>query len=199
MTYPDRQEEKKALRRQARAARAALDPGWRAEASRRMHEHLLRIDPVREAETISLFVSVGAEVDTHPLIHAFLAAHKRVAVPCVLHAQRRLELRVIESFPDGFQARDFGILEPEPLHHPEVVGIADVDVILVPGLLFNPGNGIRLGYGGGYYDRLLAEEHQALAIALGFSTQLVAELPVEPWDRPVDAICTDAGWHPIRI
>ena len=81
--------------------------------------------------------------------------------------------------------------------HPEVVDIEQVDVVLTPGLLFTR-QGNRLGYGGGYYDQLLVSRPRLRTIGLAFSSQLVPNLPLEPWDRSLDAICTESEWIDIR-
>ena len=189
--------EKAALRQQARAGRRELEAAWRAEASATIAQTLLASDEVAHAQTISLYVSFGTEVQTHWLIGQLLAMHKDVVLPVVLHGQHRLELRVATAFPQGFKKGDFGILEPQPQYHPQVVEVDALDLILVPGLLFCR-HGYRIGYGGGYYDRLLAEAHHAPAIGLAFSPQVTHALPADPWDRPVDKICTEKGLLTVR-
>jgi 5-formyltetrahydrofolate cyclo-ligase len=73
-----------------------------------------------------------------------------------------------------------------------------VDLVITPGLAFDR-RGHRLGYGGGHYDRYFARlQRSALRVGVGFSIQLVDELPTEPSDRPVDLVVTDAGVHDHR-
>ena len=84
----------------------------------------------------------------------------------------------------------FGILEPAPSL--PVVAPADLDVLLVPGLAFDP-TGNRLGHGAGYYDRVLAGP-RGLTIGVAWSSQVVPEVPTDPWDQPVDALLTERGW-----
>ena len=68
------------------------------------------------------------------------------------------------------------------------------DLFIVPALAYDR-SGNRLGYGGGYYDRFLARaaEGHAVIIGLAFSFQILEHLPAEPWDRPVQALCTERG------
>ncbi len=146
---------------------------------------------------ISTYASIHHEVETHSLIREFLAQHKRVALPCVIHKPHSLELRVINSFPAGCSHKDYGILEPDPRVHPEVIDVEQVDILLAPGLLFTR-NGYRLGYGGGYYDGLLVSRPRLITIGLAFSTQIVDDFPRDPWDRPLDAVCTDTEWIDAR-
>ena len=70
-----------------------------------------------------------------------------------------------------------------------------VDVVVVPGLAFTA-DGHRLGQGGGWYDRFLVRvPERVLVVGVGFAEQLVAELPIEPHDVPLDAIITEVGVH----
>lgn len=190
------------LRREGRAKRKALDPEFRQCASeaitRRVLHHLDMAPEHDPIETIFLFASFGDEVHTHELIKALLARRKRVALPYIIHSIHRLELRLIDAFPEGHRKTDYGILEPEPLAHPEVIEELDeVDLILVPGVVFDR-HGNRIGYGGGYYDRLLADAHHAPAMGLAFEAQLIERFEPDPWDRPVDLIATEEQMHKIH-
>lgn len=88
----------------------------------------------------------------------------------------------------------FGIREPladAPSCSPE-----QVDLILVPAVACDS-RGYRLGYGGGFYDRLF-EQHQWRSIpkaGIVFEEMIVSEVPIDPWDVPLDGVCTDYGWH----
>ncbi len=86
------------------------------------------------------------------------------------------------------------VVAPEPSPSaPHPAGHATVDVVLVPGVAFTPG-GLRLGQGGGWYDRFLAQRRRgALAVGVCFEPQLVGELPVEAHDVVLDLVVTDAG------
>jgi 5-formyltetrahydrofolate cyclo-ligase len=184
---------KAAMRREAMARRKALDPVWRAEASAAITRRVLELPEIGSAGTVALYASFGHEIDTHPLIHELIRRKGSVALPCALRGPTRLEFRRIRAFPEGCLSGYQGILEPNMQSCPEIVEIDRMDVILVPGLLFDR-RGYRVGYGGGYYDLLLAQPHAAHAIGLAFSPLLVDEpLPTGPWDRPVDAICTETG------
>jgi len=86
----------------------------------------------------------------------------------------------------------YGIREPA-----EVAAICPpeaVDVLLVPAVACDA-RGVRLGYGGGFYDRLLSrpEWQQVMAIGVAFEFACVPELPADPWDRPLAGVCTEAG------
>jgi 5-formyltetrahydrofolate cyclo-ligase len=90
------------------------------------------------------------------------------------------------------QSGAFGILEPAA-DWPQLV-VSEVDLILVPCLGCDRA-GYRLGYGGGFYDRLLADPDwaQIPTIGITFSPMWVETLPIDLWDRPLDRICTELG------
>ncbi|NJK41804.1 MAG: 5-formyltetrahydrofolate cyclo-ligase, partial [Acaryochloridaceae cyanobacterium SU_2_1] len=94
---------------------------------------------------------------------------------------------------DRLQPGSYGILEP----HPDwpILKARDVDLILVPALACDR-QGFRLGYGGGYYDRLLANPAWAAipTIGLVFASALLTQLPRDPWDRPLQNVCTEVGF-----
>ena len=88
---------------------------------------------------------------------------------------------------DALERGAFGIPEPDP----GAPVITRPDVVLVPFLAADP-RGYRVGYGKGFYDRLLPELGDALRVAAGFDFQLVPEVPSAPFDVPVDVVVTDA-------
>lgn len=182
--------DKRELRRWACRRRAALSAVWRAQAAAAAAKNAIKLVEERGGKTIALFASFGDEIDTHPLILEFMKRNIRVALPRVVRGEKRIELRPVDRFPEGFKSGSYGILEPDPAIHTRVLGPAEFDTIFVPGLLFTR-SGWRLGYGGGYYDRLLNEEHSALTAGFCFSTQLVENLPHDEHDRPVDTVVTE--------
>ena len=104
----------------------------------------------------------------------------------------------MREFPAGLVPGSFGILEPDPRAHPEVVALEEIDLAFVPGLGFDPA-GRRLGYGHGYFDRSLAAMTNATKLGLAFSYQIVGRLPEEPHDQRVQAIVTEFGFHPLVL
>jgi 5-formyltetrahydrofolate cyclo-ligase len=88
----------------------------------------------------------------------------------------------------------WGLREPDP-SRATLIGLAEIDLLLVPGVAFT-GAGARLGRGGGYYDRLLVDP-RLLAPRFGvcFDLQIVTSLPTEPHDQPVDRVVTESGFR----
>lgn len=117
------------------------------------------------------------------------------AAPRILHTEEGMELRKVEALSNWIPGK-WGVPEPDPLQTSLMDGTASLDVVLVPGIAFNEMGG-RLGYGGGYYDRLYAGKHgkvdgQTLWIGFAFSNQVIEErLPMEPHDLRLDGLATD--------
>jgi 5-formyltetrahydrofolate cyclo-ligase len=180
-----RQRAKQALRKQMRTVRAALPRAACDARSERITERVLALDELNAAGTVLCFASIGNEVNTRPLINAWLGDGKRVALPRVVGDD--LELHRIEPstelVPGVFSV-------PEPPEDAPRLPPEEVDFALVPALALDP-RGYRIGYGGGYYDRLLPRLSQARSCAVVFDFQLIAEVPELPFDVAVDLVVTD--------
>jgi len=111
-----------------------------------------------------------------------------VLLPRVEPDREELTLRVVAE-GDLLEPGDFGV--PEPRADSPVLAPHDVDLVLVPGLAFDE-RGHRIGYGAGFYDRLLPLLGRALTVGIAFDFQLVAEIPDTPGDAPVALLVTDA-------
>lgn len=184
------EKERKALRAGILARRLALDPGEVARLSERIRVHLVGMAPYRECRTLLGYVSFRQEVDTLPLLREALEGGKRLVLPRVNRRERTLELYRVTDLVDlqpGYQ----GILEPDPRRCSRV-DPDEIELVLVPGVAFDR-RGYRLGYGGGYYDRLLTDIPRALKAGLAFSLQVVEFLPIFPHDQPVDLLVTEEG------
>ncbi|OGJ43912.1 5-formyltetrahydrofolate cyclo-ligase [Candidatus Peregrinibacteria bacterium RIFCSPLOWO2_02_FULL_48_14] len=177
---------KQALRQEMREKRKALSPASYAKKSGEIHKQLENLKEWQSARTVLLYVSNEAEVDTHALLHDALEKNRRVFVPKTVGENLVIcPLREWEDLKPG----NFGILEPCEIveeAHPE-----SMDLILVPGLAFDR-RGHRLGYGKGFYDKLL-KNTRGFKVGLAFSEQVVEELPTEAHDVPLDLIITDSA------
>jgi len=130
----------------------------------------------------------GKEVALSKAIGKSFVEGKKVYLPKTWLKERRLTFHRVYSFSDLVPG-PFGLLEPNPKN--EETDLGSLDVMFVPGLAFDV-KGYRLGYGGGFYDRMLRET-SALKVGVCYSFQLVESLPVEPHDVPVDLILTEDG------
>ena len=179
--------EKASLRREAIAARDRLSPELRDRWSAAIRERLVSLACWSHAEVIGLYAAIRGEVGLLPLIEMARASAKRVVFPRVNQAERMLEFFEIESASE-LAPGAFGVPEPPDNRSRHVVA-AEIELLLVPGLAFDPG-GRRLGFGGGFYDRLL--DANALAtIGLAFDFQIRPVLPEAPHDRGVEMVLTE--------
>lgn len=163
----------------------------RDERSLRISERLQSLDRWGDAERIAFYIDIRTEVVTRQLLRKTLRDRGRVIVPYC--SQEQLLLASIESW-DELAPGAFGVLEPKlwvqksPVRH---IAPADVELVLVPGVAFDFRGG-RLGYGKGYYDRLLTcLPSNCLRIGLAFECQLIERIPVEAHDEPMDLVVTE--------
>lgn len=176
------------LRAALRAQREALSAEDAAAHGAAIARLALRLPPVVDAGTLCCYLSIGREAPTREIITHALLAGKRVALPRTVIAERRLALHVIDDL-QYLVPGPYDIPEP-PADNPEI-DPATVDVFLVPGLAFDAHGG-RLGYGGGFYDRLLATA-TGWRIALAYAAQLIPRVPMGALDLSVDRVVTEHG------
>lgn len=159
-------------------------------AARALAGHLLALPDVRRAATVAAYVSVGGEPGTGPLLDGLRAAGKRVILPVVL-PDLDLDWGVYDG-PDDLVPARRGLLEPAgPRLGPDAIGTADA--VLVPGLAVSPA-GVRLGRGGGCYDRALGRVPVGtFTCVLLYDGEVGLDVPVEPHDRPVLFAVTPSG------
>ncbi|MEW9519313.1 5-formyltetrahydrofolate cyclo-ligase [Streptomyces tubercidicus] len=157
------------------------------------------VSPRPEAPpTVAAYVSIGGEPSTRALLDLLRAEGVRVLLP-VLLADNDLDWALYEG-ADGLVRAGRGLLEPDGQRlGPEAV--TEADVVLLPGLAVDRG-GLRLGRGGGSYDRVLARLARAGAraslVVLLYDAEVLAEVPAEPHDRHVHAAVTPSGVHRFR-
>lgn len=181
-------EDQQRLRMAARAARARLSPGERktaADAAARLALGVL--SPA--ALMVAVFWSIGDEMDTGPLIAGLAQTGRSCCLPVVVSKGMALRFRTYTP-GDRLEACAFGV--PAPLATEPYV---EPDVLIVPLATFDRAGG-RIGYGGGFYDRTLAQlraKGPVRAFGYAFSVQEVAHIPLGPHDERLDAIITERG------
>lgn len=184
----ERGRQKKEIRQEMKRRLSALSPEEKGRATRALERRLEGLACYFYARRVMCYVGVGFEIDTTPLLTRALAAGKEVFVPRCLVAEGRLLVSALHDLGE-LDRGYFGLLEPKP-EYIRPFDPAKLDVIIVPGLAFDL-NGYRVGQGGGYYDRLLAEiGPQTVLLALAFDFQVYKQLPVESHDCPVHRIIT---------
>ncbi|ANU23484.1 5-formyltetrahydrofolate cyclo-ligase [Planococcus donghaensis] len=152
-------------------------------------------DPVfLSATTIGLTISAFPEVDTIALIEKSWAAGKQVAVPKCFSASRTMDFRIIEHFE---QLETVYMKLKEPIVTTTTyINPDQIDLLIVPGIVFSK-KGFRIGFGGGYYDRFLAN-YSGETRSLAFDCQIAEEIPVEAHDLPVNGIYTESGFIDLK-
>jgi 5-formyltetrahydrofolate cyclo-ligase len=165
-------------------------------------EFMASYQPWRDAETVLLFLSAPGEIETTPLLDLAFHQGKKVFLPKVEGEIARF-FRIASA--DGpWQTGAFDIREPL-IENPDLCeefpprnGLSggNTVVLVTPGMAFDR-QGNRMGHGKGYYDRFFAELDDLgvsyVRVALCLEEQIVPEVPVESWDKKMDAICTGAG------
>ena len=175
---------KRAVRRAIIARRDAIPPRERRQDGERVVERFLTLEEVAAARTVAAFWSFGSEVPTEPLLGALHARGIRVALPRIVG-----EDLALRSWAPGdpMAPTSFGAMEPVD---GEQVDPREVDVVGTPAVAFDL-DGRRVGYGGGYYDRLFASTGEALRVGIAFDLQVVdGPLPHGHFDRGVHVIVT---------
>ena len=174
--------EKAALRRRLLADRARLSPDQRAAAARALRDAVLELPQVQMAGTIAAYYSLSSEPDTHALVYALWKRGGYVLLP-LLRPDADLDWASYEG-PDSLRPGPRGLAEPgEPPRGMDAV--ARADLVLVPALAVDRG-GVRLGRGGGSYDRALARVAPGIpTIALLYDGELLDEVPADDHDQRV--------------
>ncbi|MFE2140978.1 5-formyltetrahydrofolate cyclo-ligase [Streptomyces sp. NPDC059456] len=194
---PPNPSEKALLRRELLAARRALSPESLRTSALALSRSALELPELADAQTVAAYVSVGSEPGTRDLLDALRAAGKRVLLPLLL-PDNDLDWAGYEgpgSLAEAAHPGRMRLLEPAGARlGPDAV--TGADAVLLPGLAVD-GRGMRLGRGGGSYDRVLARlaragAHPALVVLL-YDEEVVARVPAEPHDHPVQAVATPSG------
>jgi 5-formyltetrahydrofolate cyclo-ligase len=185
--------DKTMARRELLTARSLLSGEEAREAEAALALRALGLPELADARTVAAYVSVGREPGTRALLDALRARGVRVLLP-VLRADDDLDWAVYEG-PGHLVPAKRGLLEPDG-ERLGVDAVLDAEAVLLPGLAVD-GRGMRLGRGGGSYDRVLgrleaAGATPALAVLL-YDHEVVERVPEEPHDRPVRAVVTPAG------
>jgi 5-formyltetrahydrofolate cyclo-ligase len=181
---------KRAIRERVLATRDALPARQREAASEKIVERLIALPSFLAARTIFVTIPFRNEWDSRLLAERALTLGKTLASPRVNLQSRMLSLHRVCDLSIDLAPGYRGI--PEPTTLCPAVAIDEIEWLLVPGVAFDV-HGRRLGYGGGYYDRLLPLLPRAAPrIAGAFEAQLVDEVPAAPHDLSVDLIVTEA-------
>lgn len=178
--------DKKTLRSQIKEQKRQMTAHQIESASQRLTELFVATEQYRQAKTVYGYLPYNQEVRTTGLLQRALQEGKRVAVPKIYGDEMRFiyldDLSLVEK-------SSFGI--PEPIAD-EPVADDPTALVLMPGLAFTK-RGDRMGYGGGYYDKFLANEPHHPTVALCYDFQIVDRIPTDDYDIPVDIVLSAKG------
>lgn len=185
---------KKKLRKQIQAERDALVPAERKKRSKIIAGKFFLTENYRNSKSLLLYYPFRSEIDTTIIIKRALGDGKKVILPRV--GPGGLELFFIGDLSIQLEKGSYGIMEPVP-GSCITAKLTDIDLIVVPGVGFDK-NLNRLGYGGGFYDRLLQKiTTEVKKISLCFEMQISEKIPVSEHDIKVDLLITESNtYHP---
>jgi 5-formyltetrahydrofolate cyclo-ligase len=183
-------ERKRHIRRTVLALRQALPAAEHLAWSRMVWQRLTSLSCYQQARVILGYMAFEKEVLTDGLLRQAIASQKQVVLPVVQAEGQQLALYAIQDVEHDVAPGYRGILEPQPTRtHP--VALETLDLAIVPGVAFDTEGG-RLGFGVGFYDRLLSRLHRAIPkVGMAFEFQVVPRLPRQAHDVALDAIVTE--------
>ena len=151
-------------------------------ASQKIHNRLKQIEIFRNAKKIACYYPIGSEVLTQDIMQELLGDGKEISLPKVVGDD--LSFRKIGGLKD-LEKGEFGIMEPKE----NCQEVKEIDIVLVPTVGITK-NGVRLGYGHGFYDRFLSKSN-AKTISLSYSKQVVKSIPFSENDVKIDWVVTE--------
>ncbi len=185
------QARKQALRQSIIAAREKLAAPDRLHLSRAVIESVCNLTAYQQAKTVLGYLNFGAELVAELWVEQALTDGKRVLLPRVNRASKHLDLYEVHDLQHDVAPGLWGIREPLVERCAKEEALGTLDFILMPGVAFTR-EGARLGYGGGFYDKLLAHMPNRPALVAGaFTLQIVQEIPQEGTDRKVEWLVTE--------
>ncbi len=184
-------EQKKELRTTLTDQVKALDPTDRLLLDAQIAGRVTQLQEWRRSRIVLAYFAMNDEVDLDPLLRAARQDGKEIAIPRIAGSSRAMSLHLTGSDGAALERHPFGFLQPaadSPMVPPERYGEM---IVIVPARgLDRRGN--RLGRGGGYYDRLIAQiQGAAVTVGVVYACQLLRDVPVGSQDMAVDLIVTD--------
>jgi 5-formyltetrahydrofolate cyclo-ligase len=178
---------KSSIRRDLLLRRLSLSPEEVDKSSKEITKNLLRLRRFRNAQRIVLYFPIKNEVETEGIFRKAQELHKEIYFPCI--EDSLLEFRKVSDLNE-LEPGSFGILEPS--RDSARVNIMEIDLVIIPGIAFDR-FGRRLGYGGGYYDRVLFKIDKKRRIGLAYNFQVLDSIPIEVGDEEVGLVITESG------
>ncbi|MCT4535826.1 5-formyltetrahydrofolate cyclo-ligase [Halodesulfovibrio sp.] len=181
------------LRKKLLAERQNLDAIFVQEASILAQQNLMADNIWKQSQQVIIYSPIRNELRTDLLLNDIWASGRKLLLPRCDDTDGQMSLVHCKGEHE-LEKGTYGILEPRS--HCTVVDYDDPEfspsLVIVPGVAFDA-TGNRLGFGGGYYDRMLgrAAFNHATFVGLAYSFQIVPALTTDPWDKTMHALCTE--------
>ena len=161
-----------------------------SESSNKIIETIMKLPEFMYSNNIMLYLSFNNEVNTYPLVKWCLNNDKKVIVPYCVNSSRQIIPFEINNLTSDLTKSTFGIMEPKH----EILrkaNIEDIDLIIVPGVVFDE-HCNRIGFGAGYYDRFLPKRvKNTSTIGIAYDYQVINKIPTGVYDVPLDFVITE--------
>ncbi len=180
-------DEKKTARQEMNRKRNAMPEAEAESKSAAIMKNLVKMTEYKKAKAVMFYAAKGNEVRTREIIEAALKEGKTVLLPITNMERKEIEAAVIENYGSDLKEGAFGVMEPK---QKRAFDEAQISAIIVPGVAFDI-EGHRLGYGLGFYDKLL-RRLDAARIGLAYDFQVIDKLPRESHDEKMDMIVTES-------
>lgn len=182
------------IRQEILKKRASLSKDDVQNLSQRICKILKEQPIIQNAKTVLTYLPYGKEVSLTPLNEYFWNKNITLLVPVCSKTEQGIMDAVIfnQSDMENLSKTKLGVMEPTNciIELPE-----KIDVVLVPGVVFDK-KGNRMGHGMGYYDRYLAKlKPHAVTVGIGYELQITDNIPVQPWDMPLNCLCTEENFY----
>ncbi len=178
-------EQKKQLRGELLRLRRETPRQQKQAIDRQICQHVINSPEYRQAQTIFAYWSTDEEIDTHAILADARQRGKRICVPKCLKGHRMIARQICSE--TDLTEQTFGI--PEPGEQCSEIAPEEIDLCLVPALACDA-SGIRLGYGGGFYDRFLPQT-AACRMVLCAQERFLQQVPAEQHDMHCDCVVTE--------
>lgn len=188
-------EEKRLLRNRILDIRNSLDKDTKSFMDNEIYNRLIKSELYLKAKSIFIYINFGSEIDTMSIINKALEDGKDVYIPKTYRDNKSMKAIKINGFKD-LEKNSMGILEP--INDSSYISKEKLDLIIVPGAVFDL-SGNRIGYGGGYYDRYLEPiENINNKLVLAYELQIVDFIDSESHDIKFDYVITNTKFRKIK-
>ncbi len=188
---------KQSIRQRILSEREQLSAGLRAQYSTEIVQRIVQLPEYQVARVVLGYMNFGTEFESEILVRQALADGKQLLLPKVNRTTNELDIYRVTDLQHDLATGLWNIREPLPERCNRVDAPGEVDFILLPGVAFGR-DGARLGYGGGFYDKLLARlgnqgkvARSPALVAGTYSMQLVEDIPQEDTDCKVQWLVTE--------